>query len=277
MACALGQAQATDDWGIERVFRSTRNNKTHRIRRFRKVPGGGSLRRRKQQKGRKLPKAEMIQMLGITMSSEQWTALSALATAAAAIIALLAGIAAVIVPSQLALRAEKEARRVAEERRLEDERAAANRRQQERDALAKRYHEAASATYNALDLVTDAVNAVETSDGIDRLPVLAARCRSSAETLGILARQPGLTDGAIDSCIGAQQALLGIVRANDYWRNDDLALNPWHEMEGSLLIAQLTMDRIGKVVNYHKIPVRAGRELPVLPATVRSTRNPFEQ
>ncbi len=214
-------------------------------------------------------------MLGLTLSSDQWTALSALATAAAAMIALFAGIAAVVVPSRLALRAEEEARRVAEQRRLEDERAIANRLQQERDELAKRYHEAASATYNAMDLLVEAASAVETREGIDRLPILAARCRSSAETLGILARQPGLTDGVIDSCISAQQALLGIVRANDYWRSDDPSLDPWYELEGSLLIAQHTMARIGKVVAYHEIPVRADRELPVLPATMRPTYDYF--
>jgi hypothetical protein len=206
---------------------------------------------------------------GITLSVDQWTALSAIATAFAAIVALGAGIAAVIVPSRIANAAQAEARRVEMERRAETERADEARRQELREIVAARYHEVASATYNALDLVVEAADAVNSREGRDGLPILAAQCRSSAETLGILARQPGLTDGAIDSCCGAQHALLAIVRANEFFRSENLAEDPWYELDGCLLIAQQVMRRIGGVVEHHRIPVRQNRGLPVLPESMR--------
>lgn len=174
-------------------------------------------------------------IIGLTATNSEWTAWSAVGTIAAALIAL-------FLPAYVNGRAKREAER----------------------ERARRYHEVASATYNAIDVFNEAVGALKGGVHFSTASAIAARASLKADSLRILAKLPGLGDGVIECAVGAAQVLERVVKAEQLARASQSS-SAVAEMAAATVIAQEVYDRADKVVKYNQIPVRAGRTLPTRP------------
>lgn len=203
------------------------------------------------------------------------------------VFAVIATVAAVYVavssPREVANQALEEARRVEQQRRDEAKALALSREQQDEREIAMRYHEVASATYNSLDVVKDAIEAAQ-SNSVGALIQAAARSVAMAEALRILIAAPSLTDGPIISGAAAANALDSIANAGKALRATKYRMTPpstdpqgppiltvpgiRDHLESALVLAGEAQTRMDKVRNSRQIPVRKTRAFPVLPVAV---------
>jgi hypothetical protein len=202
------------------------------------------------------------------LSGGAWSALSAIGTIIAAFVAAAAAIIALRVPIRIAKDDRREAMRIAERQRQEQIDREGRIENEAKADKARRLHEVASAVYNALDCLNDAL-ATWAGDGampVDLLPA-AGRASGHAEALRILAHLPGLSDGPIMAATSAAQAMDRICEAARFVANQGRRSPSGALMEG-LEAGRDARARILDVVNYHKIPVRGGGDAPVLPDAV---------
>lgn len=173
----------------------------------------------------------------VGLNDYQWSALSAIST-------LLAVLVALGVPFLL---------------KWLDRRAAAAR-------LLSRYRELTAAVYEALNCLIGALedfNRGRMTGTLD-LTRAAARASSRAQTLRILATSPGISDGAIASCVSAARALEFVVQAHEAHRRAAVGLVAG-ELEAGLAIAKEAAARIQRVAAYREINFPDGRTVPALP------------
>jgi hypothetical protein len=177
-------------------------------------------------------------IMHITQTNGEWTAWSAFGTLLAAGIAL-------FLPTYVNGRAARQARK----------------------ELRSRMHEVASATYNAIDLLAKADQSFIAAPGSAHSIEIAAEASFKADTLRILANIPQLGDGSIDCAVGAAQFLERVVEAHRLALAGGTAntSRAQAELDAARAIGRAVYDRIGKVVAYSQIPVRAGRLLPSRP------------
>ena len=167
-----------------------------------------------------------------SLTPNEWTAFSAVATLGAMVVAIVAVIAtgaavwaSIRIPQKVANQAKEDAKAVDKARKDEEQKKADAAAKAEEAAIAMRYREVANAVSEALDLLRETVSRVQaaydptipvrgaTADFRKETNRFGAQAAYKSGTLDILARMPGLTDGAIDSCVGASIAMQRIVSA----------------------------------------------------------------
>lgn len=225
-----------------------------------------------------------------SLTAPEWATLSTVATLGAMLASVLAVLAtagaiyvAVSVPLRVANAATAEARRVEDERRADAESRAKEAAEKFENGLTMRYHEVASATYNSLDIINDAITAFRKPSLSDFLQC-SARATAMSEALRVLIDKPDLTDGPIVAGAAAASAMDAVVRAGvstqkfstsskgaaqHYRDNGFINIGMVEqEMDSALVLGHVALKRIDKVRDSRKISVRTGRPFPILPNTI---------
>lgn len=178
-----------------------------------------------------------VTALGLTASPDVWTAWSAVGTVGATGVALLA----LGIPLIGAWRRRRKARK------------------EEQD----RYREIISAVTNALIFLENTRHDFEAATTRMGLAERAGVARYKAQTLRLLAGKPGLTDGAIDSALGAEEVLRLVGMADENLQNGRT-----QDAKGDLIsafsIARNVKSRIEKVAAYRELTIWAGKIIPAL-------------
>lgn len=164
----------------------------------------------------------------------QWSALGALATVLAAVVAL-------AIPFVM--------------KKLDE--------QAERRRLRTSYTEVVAATRSALKCLMWALDdaAIGNSRGSFDLVRVAARAASRAETLRYLAGRAGLSDDAVSSCLAAAQSMDQVRQAAGYLAD---AQAVGRHMNAALALGHEAKERVAEVMAGEAIPLPRDDPLPLL-------------
>lgn len=135
------------------------------------------------------------------------------------------------------------------------------RRQQaehEREQERQRYREVVEAVYGALDLLNEGIAIFRAARCKGGQPVIAAKARSRAGTLRLMASRPDLSDGAIDSLISAGTALETLLIVDENARSGSY-LVARAELQAAQVIGRLSQERVAGVVRYRNVQVSTER------------------
>lgn len=170
------------------------------------------------------------------LPDHMWTALSALATVLAVVVALL-------LPVFM--------------RKLDDREA--------RKRLKVSYAEVAAATRSALKCLLWALDDADKggAHGVFDLVRVAARAASRAETLRLLSGREGLSDDAVSSCIAAAQSMDQITQASHHLTRESVVRR---HLNAALALGHEARERVIEVITDEAVCLPADDGLPVLPS-----------